>query len=128
MEAQSYVLSSLGTRLGLDLSFGENEHCCLLLDQSLFISIENKASGWLFTGLVQNSVDWHEKSFWQDLLALNLSLAEQNAGSVAYEPTSDALLYIDSIHASMLNTDSAYVFLESFIGHLEKMIERVRAH
>lgn len=126
MRDQSDILSRLGDRLGLNLSFGDNGQCCLLLDQTLIVSIENKPSGWLFCGLLQNSIDWQEKSFWQNLLVLNLSLAEQQAGTIAYEPTSDALLYAHSLPVSQLDIDSAYEFLEKFVSQLEKIIIQLR--
>ncbi|GAA0779624.1 chaperone SicP [Castellaniella ginsengisoli] len=124
MEEQNDILSRLGDRLGLNLSFGENGKCCLLLDQTLIISIESKSSGWLFYGLLQSSAGWQEKDFWRDLLALNLSLAEQQAGAIAYEPASDALLYTHRLPAAQLDVDDAYEFLGAFANQLEK----VRTH
>ncbi len=102
MQEHGDILSRLGDRLGLSLSFGENGKCCLLLDQTLIISIESKSSGWVFYGLLQSSAGWQEKDFWRDLLALNLSLAEQQAGAIAYEPKAGriALLYTHRLPAS----------------------------
>lgn len=121
MQEHGDILSRLGDRLGLSLYFGENGKCCLLLDQTLIISIESKSSGWVFYGLLQSSAGWQEKDFWRDLLALNLSLAEQQAGAIAYEPTSDALLYTHRLPASQLDVDDAYEFLGEFADQLEKV-------
>jgi len=123
MQSQHDVLSGLGDKLGLKLSFGDNGKCCLLLDQTLIISIETKPSGWLFIGLVQNSIEWRQKSFWQRLLALNLSLAEQHAGALAYEPVSDALLYTHRLPIAQLNIENAHALLENFTSQLEQLIK-----
>ncbi|MHA3904384.1 chaperone SicP [Castellaniella sp. WN] len=122
MREQGNILSRLGDRLGLSLTFGDDGKCCLLLDQTLIISIESKPSGWLFYGLLQSSAGWQEKDFWQHLMALNLLLAEQQAGSIAYESKSDVLLYAHLLPVSELDTESAYEFLGTFADRLEKMV------
>lgn len=119
------TLSLLGERLGLPLSFDSNGKCCLLFNEDLPISIEKKHYGWLFSGLLQDSVEWREKPFWQDLLALNASLAEQQAGAICYEPVSDVLLYTHSFPTALMDLDHAYEFLEGFINHLEKIINKL---
>lgn len=124
MANQDDVLSQLGKRLGLYLSFDKNKQCCLMLDESLMVSIKQEPSGWIFYGMLQDYADEQEKTFWQHLLIFNLSLAKQLAGTITYEPESGALLYIDSLPLTKLDVDTSYAFLEGFVTHLE----RVREH
>lgn len=123
------ILTQLGRRLGLALSFDENDQCCLILDYTLMLSIKKKATSWLFYGMLQADVSEQEGSFWQYVSSLNLSLAEQEAGAIAYEPTSGALLYVDSLNFTTVELnkiyDNSYAFLEKFVDSLESLKEQI---
>ena len=120
-----HILSQLGHRLGLELFFDKNQQCCLLLDQSLMVSIKQEASHWLFYGMLQDQLDNQDKAFWQRLLVLNLSLAEKQAGTITYEPVSDALLYVDALSIAQLDGEACYNFLEQFVHYLEYIKEQL---
>lgn len=124
LQEQSEILKQLGNKLGLTLAFDANNKCCLILDQHMFINIENKNNGWQFSGLVRSSIAWKEKQFWKNLLSLNFSLAKKNSGTLAYESTEDVLLYISCIPSSELSKDKAYFFLENYTEKLEAIIDQ----
>lgn len=119
MQDHEEILSKLGDRLGLDLAFDDNRQCFLILDQKLMVSIRQKPSTWLFYGMIEDDVEWKEKSFWKNLLEINLDLAENGGGSISFEPESGALMYVHSLEAQNLDAESAYMFFENFVDILE---------
>ncbi len=123
MNHHDQTLSELGEKLGLTLSFDDERHCLLLLDESLIASIKSQESGWIFIGQLEHVVEFQEDSFWKNLLSTNLSLAEKHAGSICYEQTANTLLYLHRLPEEELNADKIYSFLEDFFNELEKIKE-----
>lgn len=127
MDESRRILAELGDRLGLGLSFSEHGQCCLVLDQDLFVMIEDRPFGWAFSGHLRNDVGGQDKAFWQRMLSLNLLLAEQHAGRIAHASEMDVLVYTDTLPGALLTSDSAYEFLDRFVDQLEKLREQIGA-
>lgn len=97
----------------------------MVLDEDLFVAIEEKPEGWLFTGLLEHNPDWKDISFWQDLLARNLTLLQQHGATISYEPSSGAVLYASWLPLSQVNSDYVYEFLEKFVNQLDHLSEQI---
>lgn len=122
MSIHQDFLKRLGERLGLPLTFDEDEQCLLMLDDSLFISIRVSGEFWVLRGMVKevspNSNG--DGDFWRDLMIMNRELAEQHGGTLGYEPESKALMYLCSLpHPE--DVEDVVNRLEQFITQQEKM-------
>lgn len=119
MHNHEEILSELGVRLGLGLTFDDNRQCLLVLNQELMVSIRHASSTWLFYGLIDDEIEWKDKSYWQNALAINLDLAESGDGSISFELESGVLMYVHCLNDRFMDGSSVYAFLEQFIDRLE---------
>ncbi|MDN7675869.1 chaperone SicP [Burkholderia oklahomensis] len=124
MDKHQEQLGLLGQRLGLPLRFDENRQCLLLLDDNLFVSLRANDKNWLIRGMLAEIPLDAGGVVWSALMAINLELATQQAGSLAYEPTSRALLYL-AIIPQPCQLDDAAEQLERFIRYQEQLQARV---
>ncbi|MGC3030442.1 chaperone SicP [Burkholderia sp. DN3021] len=124
MDKHQEQLGLLGQRLGLPLRFDENRQCLLLLDDNLFVSLRANDKNWLIRGMLVEIPLNAEGVAWSALLAINLDLATQQAGSLAYEPTSRALLYL-AVIPKPSQLDDVVERLERFIRYQEQLQARV---
>ncbi|HHE6471367.1 TPA: chaperone SicP [Providencia rettgeri] len=122
MEPSQNVLNDIGKKLGISLSFDENHQCMLLLDDNLLISIRDNNNYWSISGMI-STMKQENCHFWVELMTLNRTLAEENAGSLGYEPTSEVLLYLDTI--TDLNEASIINKLESFVEKLDNLKKKL---
>ncbi|EUC99180.1 chaperone SicP (plasmid) [Providencia sp. PROV188] len=122
MKSHQNILNSIGNKLGIPLSFDDNKQCMLLLDDDLLVSIQANEHYWLLNGLI-SKIKQENCSLWCDLMILNRVLAEKNLGTIGYEPTSEALLYLDSI--TNLSEDNILNKIESFVNKLDDFKERL---
>lgn len=120
MNIHQDYLGRVGERLGLPLSFDENSQCLLMLDENLFVSVRVSGDCWVLRGLLREMSPNSHSETWRDLLVMNRELAEQNGGTLGYEPESQALLYLCSLpHPG--NVDDVIEGLERFISQQEKL-------
>ena len=122
MKSHQNILNSIGNKLGIPLSFDDNKQCMLLLDDDLLVSIQANEHYWLLNGLI-SKIKQENCSLWCDLMILNRVLAEKSLGTIGYEPTSEALLYLDSI--TNLSEDNILNKIESFVNKLDDFKERL---
>ncbi|CAG9435604.1 TPA: chaperone SicP [Providencia alcalifaciens] len=118
MKSHQIILNSIGNKLGVPLSFDDNNQCMLLLDDDLLVSIRANEHHWLLNGMV-SKMKQENCSLWCELMILNRVLAEENSGVLGYEPTSEVLLYLDSI--TNLNEENITNKLESFVNKLSHL-------
>ncbi|ECW1712836.1 CesT family type III secretion system chaperone, partial [Salmonella enterica] len=52
MQAHQDIIANIGEKLGLPLTFDDNNQCLLLLDSDIFTSIEAKDDIWLLNGMI----------------------------------------------------------------------------
>ncbi|VDZ77180.1 virulence associated chaperone [Salmonella bongori] len=52
MQVHQDIIADIGERLGLPLTFDDNNQCVLLLDTDIFMSIEAKDDIWLLNGMI----------------------------------------------------------------------------
>lgn len=124
MDMHQEAIGRLGDRLGLPLSFDENEQCMLLLDEDLLVSLYATERGWVLRGMLTKASPDSDTVFWRDLMALNLELVGHFAGSIVFEPESQALLYMDLI-AEPDDIDATVEHLERFVNRQEALRERI---
>ncbi|WP_440030291.1 chaperone SicP [Chromobacterium amazonense] len=120
-------LGRLGDRLGLPLRFDGNRQCLLQLDDQLLVALHANGHGWTLHGLLMKAPRDCDARFWRELMEMNLELATQRAGTLAYDPSSQALIYLDSIDEPG-DTAAAFARLESFINRQEKLRALIRNH
>lgn len=125
MDMHQDFLGRLGDRLGLPLRFDDNRQCLLQLDEQLLVALHAGDHGWTLHGLLMKALPDSDAHFWRELMEMNVELATQRAGTLAYEPASQALLYLDSIDEPG-DTAAAFQQLESFINRQEKLRELIR--
>lgn len=118
MKSHQNILNAIGNKLGVPLSFDDNKQCMLLLDDDLLVSIRANEHYWLLNGMI-SKIKQENCSLWCELMTLNRILAEKNLGSIGYEPTSEVLLYLDSI--TDLSEDNIIKKLESFVDKLDDL-------
>ncbi|WP_080439546.1 chaperone SicP [Burkholderia ubonensis] len=124
MDTHQEQLGLLGQRLGLPLRFDENRQCLLLLDDNLFVSLRANDKNWLISGMLAEIALDAGGVVWGALMAINLELATQQAGSLAYEPTSRTLLYL-AVIPQPSQLDDAAERLERFTYYQEQLQTRV---
>ncbi|CAG9435377.1 chaperone SicP [Providencia alcalifaciens] len=122
MESHKNILNTIGNKLGIPLSFDENKQCMLLLDDELLVSIRANEHYWLLNGMV-SKMKQDNCNLWCELMTLNRVLAEENLGTLGYEPTSEVLLYLDSI--TDLSEDNIINKLELFVDKLNDLKKRL---
>lgn len=122
MESNQNILNAIGNKLGVPLSFDDNKQCMLLLDDDLLVSIRDNESYWLLNGMV-SKMKQENCGLWCDLMILNRVLAEENSGVLGYEPTSEVLLYLDSI--TDLSEENIINKLEAFVDKLDNLKKRL---
>ena len=118
------LLGELGDDLGLNLVFDKHSQCLLVLDDNLMISIHEHESVdcWVLYGMLGEF--WQpDQHFFQYLLLLNQSLAEQGQGALAFDPKNDAVLYLRHIPLKDTNRAMLYQLLENFTDQLETIID-----
>lgn len=125
MNRHQEFLSRVGERLGLPLNFDENSQCLLMLDENLLVSVLVSGDCWVLRGFLMEIFSGSGSETWRDLLAMNKVLAEQNGGTLAYEPGSQALLYLDSVPQPG-DVDDVLHRLERFITQQEKLQDLLR--
>ncbi|WP_348253621.1 chaperone SicP, partial [Salmonella enterica] len=52
MQAHQDTIANIGEKLGLPLTFDDNNHCLLLLDSDIFTSIAAKDDIWSLNGMI----------------------------------------------------------------------------
>ncbi|MEN3813661.1 chaperone SicP [Chromobacterium piscinae] len=122
MDKHQEQLGLLGQRLGLPLQFDDNRQCLLMLDEHLLVSIRANRETWTLRGFLVEVSPNHSGHIWSTWMAMNLELAQQHAGRLAYEPESHALLYLDEL-PTFSHPNDIFEQLESFITRLEKLQE-----
>lgn len=90
------ILQEFGDIIGLTLSFDKNGRCPLLVDGQILISIAIRGEYWQFHSLLMEDKQYNNSDLFTFCLQLNIALAEDNAGALAYDPISKYLIYISS--------------------------------
>ncbi len=118
------LLSELGEDLGLKLTFDEHDQCLLVLDENLMISIRQSEDSWVLYGMLGEF--WQPDSdFFQYLLSLNQSLAEQGLGALTFDPQNNTVLYLRHISLGNVSRATLYQLLESFTDWQESLMQRL---
>lgn len=120
MSFQATVLHELGDQLGLALEFDAQQRCALLLDQSHLVTLNGDDRGWLLHGLLRENADSDSCDPWQ-LLDINLDLALEQAGTLAFDNHNRTLAYLEWLPLDRLTADNAYRLLEQFTDRLEHL-------
>ena len=121
MEKQVELLTELGKRLGVELTFDENNQCFLLLDEHLMISIRSLNENFVLYGMLGEFPEEQSARFWQKLLALNLGLAEAGEGSITLEESADVVMLIKTMPTN-LTVSELENGISTFVSHIERLI------
>jgi hypothetical protein len=122
MDNNSSLLAGLGRMVDLDLKFDEHGEAFLLLDEQLMVSIRSQSTGVILHAMVAEFPETQSAEVWQNLLAINLTLAEANEGTLAYERRTETVLlvkYLPTEHLQQHAFDDAF---ERFVNQLEYVI------
>ncbi|EBE5240429.1 PrgH/EprH family type III secretion apparatus protein [Salmonella enterica] len=84
MQAHQDIIANIGEKLGLPLTFDDNNQCLLLLDSDIFTSIEAKDDIWLLNGMIIPLSPVCGDSIWRQIMVINGELAANNEGTLAY--------------------------------------------
>lgn len=97
MQAHQDIIANIGEKLGLPLTFDDNNQCLLLLDSDIFTSIEAKDDIWLLNGMIIPLSPVCGDSIWRQIMVINGELAANNEGTLAYIDAAETLLLIHAI-------------------------------
>ncbi|EJF5298647.1 chaperone SicP, partial [Salmonella enterica] len=109
-----------GEKLGLPLTFDDNNQCLLLLDTDIFMSIEAKDDIWLLNGMIIPLSPVCGDSIWRQIMVINGELAANNEGTLAYIDAAETLLLINTI-TDLTNAYHIISQLESFVNQQEAL-------
>ncbi len=112
--------ANIGEKLGLPLTFDDNNQCLLLLDSDIFTSIEAKDDIWLLNGMIIPLSPVCGDSIWRQIMVINGELAANNEGTLAYIDAAETLLLIHAI-TDLTNTYHIISQLESFVNQQEAL-------
>ncbi|HFW5377103.1 TPA: chaperone SicP, partial [Salmonella enterica subsp. diarizonae serovar 61:l,v:z35] len=116
-----------GEKLGLPLTFDDNNQCLLLLDTDIFMSIEAKDDIWLLNGMIIPLSPFCGDSIWRQIMVINGELAAKNEGTLAYIDSAEILLFIDVI-TDLTNIYHIISQLESFVNQQEALKNRLQEY
>ncbi|EHW4687967.1 chaperone SicP [Salmonella enterica] len=116
MQAHQDIIANIGEKLGLPLTFDDNNQCLLLLDSDIFTSIEAKDENGMIIPLSPVCGD----SIWRQIMVINGELAANNEGTLAYIDAAETLLLIHAI-TDLTNTYHIISQLESFVNQQEAL-------
>lgn len=118
MEWHQNILKDIGEHFGLPLEFDCNKQCMLIFDDNTLISIQVNNEIWLVNGMLMEISPNIGSELWQNLMVVNRELAEQNAGVIGYDASSQVLLYINSI-TNLSDVNEIISHIEVFINRQE---------
>ncbi|HCM1916239.1 TPA: chaperone SicP [Salmonella enterica subsp. salamae serovar 28:r:e,n,z15] len=127
MQAHQDIIADIGEKLGLPLTFDDNNQCLLLLDTDIFMSIEAKDDIWLLNGMIIPLSPICGDSIWRQIMVINGELAAKNEGALAYIDTAETLLLIDVI-TDLTNIYYIMSRLESFVNQQEVLKNRLQEY
>ncbi|EKT8860271.1 chaperone SicP [Salmonella enterica] len=127
MQAHQSIIADIGEKLGLPLTFDDNNQCLLLLDSDIFMSIEAKDDIWLLNGMIIPLSPVCGDSVWRQIMVINGELATKNKGVLAYIDTAEALLLIDAI-TDITNSYHIISQLELFVHQQEELKNRLQEY
>ncbi|MBA3110538.1 chaperone SicP [Salmonella enterica] len=127
MQAHQDIIADIGEKLGLPLTFDDNNQCLLLLDTDIFMSIEAKDDIWLLNGMIIPLSPICGDSIWRQIMVINGELAAKNEGVLAYIDTAETLLLIDVI-TDLTNIYYIMSRLESFVNQQEVLKNRLQEY
>lgn len=127
MQAHQGIIAEIGEKLGLPLTFDDNNQCLLLLDNDIFMSIEAKDDIWLLNGMIIPLSPVCGDSIWRQIMVINGELAANNEGTLAYIDNAETLLLIDRI-TDLTNIYRIMLQLESFVNTQEGLKNRLQEH
>lgn len=127
MQKHQDIIADIGEKLGLPLSFDDNNQCLLLLNTDLFISIEAKDNIWLLNGMIIPLSPVCGDNIWRQIMVMNGELASKEGGTLAYIETAEALLLIDVI-TDLTSTHRIMLQLESFVNQQEELKNRLQEY
>lgn len=125
----SFFLECIGKQVGIDLSFDENNQCFLLIDNKFPISIRNMETHYLLYAMIAEIPSDEDGAIWQNILCLNLELAEHHDGSLGFEETSNSLVLLKNINNTGLNeheiTDAMakFIFIQESLTKVFLLLE-----
>lgn len=90
----------------------------LIFDDNTLISIQVNNEIWLVNGMLMEISPNIGSELWQNLMVVNRELAEQNAGVIGYDASSQVLLYINSI-TNLSDVNEIISHIEVFINRQE---------
>ncbi|ELE3785400.1 chaperone SicP [Salmonella enterica] len=120
MQAHQDIIANISEKLGLPLTFDDNNQCLLLLDSDIFTSIEAKDDIWLLNGMIIPLSPVCGDSIWRQIMVINGELAANNEGTLAYIEAAETLLFIHAI-TDLTNTYHIISQLESFVNQQEAL-------
>jgi hypothetical protein len=115
------LLSALGQRLGLELSFNEERQCLFQLDE-LMISIRKRQNNWIMYGMLEEVSTAEDSEYLNRIMNINFSLLEKRSGGVALR--SQSLLYVDSFSLPVRIEkmwDNFTIFIQNYEEILNKL-------
>ncbi|HCL5250962.1 TPA: chaperone SicP [Salmonella enterica] len=127
MQVHQDIIADIGEKLGLPLTFDDNNQCLLLLDTDIFMSIEAKDDIWLLNGMIIPLSPICGDSIWRQIMVINGELAAKNEGALAYIDTAETLLLIDVI-TDLTNIYHIISRLESFVNQQEALKNRLQEY
>lgn len=127
MQVHQDIIADIGERLGLPLTFDDNNQCVLLLDTDIFMSIEAKDDIWLLNGMIIPLSPVCGDAIWREIMVINGDLAANNKGTLAYVDTAEILLFIDVI-TDLTNIHRILLQLELFVNQQEELKNRLQEY
>ncbi|KVN98503.1 hypothetical protein WJ69_34160 [Burkholderia ubonensis] len=127
MNKNTNLLTAFGRTIGIDLEFDEHGQSFLLMDEQLMVSIRSVSGAVILYAMVGEFPDAPGNDFWQKVLAVNVALAEDGAGALAFEERTEALLFVKHLPTERLEPHDFADAVESFVNRLESLIATLDA-
>lgn len=119
------LINEIAEKLGLSLSFDDNNQCMLLLDTHLLVSIKANNDGWLLSGMIIELSPVCGDNIWRHIMNINRELAEKNFGSLVYSDMAETLLFMDTI-TDLNNENNVLLHLERFVNRQEDILNTLQ--
>jgi len=122
MDKNAELLDSLGRAIGMELTLDPHGQCFLLLDQRLMLSIRSLPGSLIVYGMLGEFSANGSAGFWQQALALNLTLAEAGEGSLAFDDSTGAVMLVKHLPSDTLSSHDFIEAVDRFATRLEQLI------
>ncbi|WCH23625.1 chaperone SicP [Aeromonas salmonicida] len=122
MDKNAELLNSLGRTIGMELTFDQRGQCFLLLDQRLMLSIRSLPGSLIVYGMLGELDVNGSADFWQQALALNLTLTEAGEGSLVLDDSTGAVMLVKHLTSDMLSSHDFAEAVDRFATRLEQLL------